>query len=175
MAELQFEVIEFDPYELDPSESPRWNLLARLWPQVQTALYSTAFESYELKDGREEFHLLPYVSRWLGTELVSPFLTRQVVTIQDYVEHCEKQALVWHNQDVASIKRVEGSAAFFETRAKLRKSKRETPEINAARLAWKAAIQERRDALVILDEKIRFLHDRFVQLRDGLETPVVKS
>lgn len=147
---------EFDPYELDPSEEPRWNLLARMWSQIQTRVLATELKACKLTPQREDFLSLTYISRWFGTSLVSPFLKRPIETIDDYIAHCSAQAEKWEKED----QRQNRSGEFF-------KRKSGSSELDQARREWKQAIQRRKDALKLLDEDVRRCHAIFVRIRDG--------
>lgn len=175
MAELQFEAVEFDPYELDPSESPRWNLLARVWDELQVRLSECVWPVHSIAGEREEFDSLTYISRWFGTELVSPFLKQRIVTIDEYIDHCHQQAAAWHKADHKSTASANRSKAFFESKEKKRQERLSSSAVGDARQAWRDAIRRKKETMVQMDAEIRELHDRFVRLRDGLETPVVKS
>lgn len=175
MPELHFQAVEFDDYELDPSENPRWNTLTRLWSQLQERLLVCVFPVYQEAIDRESFSELTYASRWLGTDLVSPFLKRPVLTIEDYIDHCSRQAQKWHREDERKVTTADRSKEFFDSRTRLRKQKDDEAGVTAARIAWREAIRRKKKTIAQMDEEIRTLRERFVRLRDGLETPVAKS
>lgn len=83
----------------------------------------------------------------------SELIARKVETEQDALKHHELLVLI-------RAKQAEATSALLP-----KQKQQASPELIAARNAWKKAVEDRRQAILQWDNYVKYLHDEFTKVR----------